>query len=165
MSSRYARYSSIIFMLDQSIEGIETSRSSRSNSRCYHREVCKGATPCRPRWRMMDARSSYCGRYDGARHCSVFTPLTSSFRWVYSSPTHHYPKRFSPILRFGTQRLWGAVGYAVTSLIGGILCSSRGGSFGAVMVVFVAAMLGTMAASTGIAVGRGHKKKNDCSPE
>ena len=53
----------------------------------------------------------------------------------------------------------------MTSLIGGVLCSSRGGKFGAVMVVFVAAMLGTMAASTGIAVGKDHKKENDCLPE
>ena len=52
--------------------------------------------------------------------------------------------------RFGAQRLWGAVGFGLASLIGGILCESDDGDYESVMVLFVAVMIGAMVASTGI---------------
>lgn len=71
-----------------------------------------------------------------------------------------------PVLRFGAQRLWGAIGYAVASFIGGYISSSDGGSYGGVMVMFVVVTLGTLAASAGISVGKAHTtKQNDHSPE
>lgn len=54
----------------------------------------------------------------------------------------------------------------MASLIGGFVSSSDGGSYGGVMVMFVVLTLGTLAASAGISIGKGHTtKEKDYSPE
>lgn len=52
------------------------------------------------------------------------------------------------------QRLWGAVGFGVASLISGYLCDAAGGSYEGDMLVFVTVMAVALMASTGVAVGR-----------
>eukprot|EP00904_Undaria_pinnatifida_P013765 jgi/Undpi1/9519/HiC_scaffold_27.g11975.m1 len=54
---------------------------------------------------------------------------------------------------FGIQRLWGAVGFGVASLISGYLCDTNGGSYEHVMLFFVAVMAVALKASTGVPVG------------
>lgn len=50
--------------------------------------------------------------------------------------------------------MWGAVGHGVASLIGGFAYDSAGGNYVGVMIAFVAASAGTLAASTMISIGR-----------
>lgn len=56
--------------------------------------------------------------------------------------------------RYGNQRLWGAVGFGVASLIGGILCDAAGGSYETDMLFFVVVMVVALVASTGVLVGQ-----------
>lgn len=51
------------------------------------------------------------------------------------------------------QRLWGAVGFGVASLISGYLCDAAGGSYEGVMLFFVAVMAVALMASRGVPVG------------
>lgn len=51
------------------------------------------------------------------------------------------------------QRLWGAVGFGIASLISGYVCDSTGGGYGGVMLVFVGSLAVTMVASTGVPIG------------
>lgn len=62
------------------------------------------------------------------------------------------PTFFNP--RFGIQRLWGAVGFGVASLISGYLCDATGGNYENVMLFFVAVMAVALVASRGVPVGR-----------
>ncbi|CAM9175600.1 unnamed protein product [Laminaria digitata] len=55
---------------------------------------------------------------------------------------------------YGIQRLWGAVGFGVASLISGYLCDAAGGTYEGVMSFFVAVMIAALAASKGVPVGR-----------
>lgn len=56
--------------------------------------------------------------------------------------------------RYGNQRLWGAVGFGVVSLIGGYLCDAADGSYDTVTLFFVAVMVVALVASTGVPAGR-----------
>ena len=62
--------------------------------------------------------------------------------------------RLFPTPRYGIQRLWGAVGFGVASLISGYLCDAAGGSYEGVMSFFVAVMVVALVASTGVPVGQ-----------
>ncbi|CAB1096853.1 unnamed protein product [Ectocarpus sp. CCAP 1310/34] len=55
---------------------------------------------------------------------------------------------------FGSQRLWGAVGFGTASLVAGYVCDLYGGSFSGVMLVFVGNVLVALMASTGVPIGQ-----------
>lgn len=59
-----------------------------------------------------------------------------------------------PQQRYGSQRLWGAIGFGVASLAAGYVCDLYGGSYSGVMLVFVGNVLVALAASTGVPVGQ-----------
>lgn len=56
--------------------------------------------------------------------------------------------------RFGSQRLWGAVGFGIASLVAGYVSDLYGGSFSGVMLVFMGNVLLALVASTGVPVGQ-----------
>lgn len=73
---------------------------------------------------------------------------------------HVHPQR-STLFRYGTQRLWGAIGFGVATFIGGSVSDAAGGGFGAVMAVFVGMMTISAVVSAGFAVGRGEGDNSD----
>ena len=60
--------------------------------------------------------------------------------------------------RYGSQRLWGAVGFGIASLVAGYVCDLYGGRYYGVMLVFVACILVALVASTGVPVGQQHSR-------
>lgn len=62
---------------------------------------------------------------------------------------------------YGIQRLWGAVGFGVASLISGVLCDAAGGSYEGVMIFFMSVMIVALVASTGVSVGQHAEKLQD----
>ena len=78
-----------------------------------------------------------------------------------SEKLHHAPLLHTPLSvrsppppRFGSQRLWGAVGFGIASLLAGYVCDLYGGSYSGVMLVFVGNVLVALVASTGVPVGQ-----------
>eukprot|EP00903_Cladosiphon_okamuranus_P013285 g12384.t2 len=57
------------------------------------------------------------------------------------------------LCKFGFQRLWGAVGFGVASLVAGYVSDLNGGSYAGVMLVFVVNNLVALVASTGVPIG------------
>ncbi|CAM9774867.1 unnamed protein product, partial [Ectocarpus sp. 12 AP-2014] len=55
---------------------------------------------------------------------------------------------------FGSQRLWGAVGFGIASLVAGYVSDLYGGNFSGVMLVFVGNVLVALMASTGVPIGQ-----------
>lgn len=60
----------------------------------------------------------------------------------------------SLVLRYGTQRSWGAAGYGLAALISGFVYDAAGGSHDGLMVVYVTVLALALLAAVGVPVGR-----------
>ncbi|CAN0051041.1 unnamed protein product, partial [Ectocarpus sp. 12 AP-2014] len=61
---------------------------------------------------------------------------------------------------FGSQRLWGAVGFGIASLVAGYVSDLYGGNFSGVMLVFVGNVLVALMATTGVPIGQVNNDNN-----
>lgn len=58
---------------------------------------------------------------------------------------------------YGSQRIWGAVGYGFAVLLSGIVYDITGGGYGSVVVVVVVALALALVAAVGVPVGAADK--------
>lgn len=88
------------------------------------------------------------------KHLYHVTTLLRGFRG-----TSHHTLVFTLLQqRYGTLRLWGAVGFGIASFISGYVSDSSGGRYEGVMAIFVVALVLTFAASTRVSFGGDAKK-------
>lgn len=68
-------------------------------------------------------------------------------------PCFATPGPYFPDYRYGKQRMWGALGFGVASLVGGFVYDAGSGGYGGVMVVFVTVTVVAFIAATGVPIG------------
>lgn len=85
--------------------------------------------------------------------------LTVSLGCRFPSPSPRTTAR----VRYGSQRLWGAVGFGVASLLGGYVSDVSSGSFSGAILLFLGFMVITFATSTTLFSGRAEGSSNSRS--